>query len=136
MTLGHLPGGHTALEVRQVLAELAATLPEHLRDSLTWDEGSEIAERKLFSVESGLPVYFCDPASPWRRGSNENPNGLLRQYFPKSTDFSVYGPEDLELVAQRLNGRPRIRWAGIPQPSVCVDLSSRTNLSPRYCDDP
>lgn len=105
--LGYLRAGHTAPEVRQVLTELAATLPEHLRGSLTWDQGSEMAEHKLFSVETGLPVYFCDPASPWQRGSNENTNGLLRQYFPKSADLSIYGPEDLELVAQRLNGRPR-----------------------------
>jgi IS30 family transposase len=105
--LGYLPAGHTAPEVRDVLTELMMTLPEHLRGSLTWDQGAEMAEHKLFSVENGLPVYFCDPASPWQRGSNENTNGLLRQYFPKSTDLSVFGPEDLELVAQRLNGRPR-----------------------------
>lgn len=105
--LGYLPAGHTAPEVREVLTGLVATLPGHLRGSLTWDQGAEMAEHKLFSVESGLPVFFCDPASPWQRGSNENTNGLLRQYFPKSTDLSVFGPEDLELVAQRLNGRPR-----------------------------
>ena len=105
--LGHLPAGHTAPEVRDVLTSLIGTLPAHLRGSLTWDQGAEMAEHKLFSVETDVPVYFCDPASPWQRGSNENTNGLLRQYFPKSTDLSVFGPEDLELVAQRLNGRPR-----------------------------
>ena len=105
--LGHLPSGHTAPEVRDVLTELTMTLPEHLRGSLTWDQGAEMAEHKKFSIDTGLPVYFCDPASPWQRGTNENTNGLLRQYFPKGSDLSVFGPEDLELVAQRLNGRPR-----------------------------
>ena len=105
--LGHLPGGHTAEEVRDVLVPLIATLPAHLRGSLTWDQGTEMAAHKQFSIATGVPVYFCDPHSPWQRGSNENTNGLLRQYFPKGTDLSIYGPEDLEHVAQELNGRPR-----------------------------
>ncbi|MEZ3161377.1 IS30 family transposase, partial [Microbacterium sp. BWT-B31] len=105
--LGHLPGGHTAEEVRDVLVPLIGTLPEHLRGSLTWDQGCEMAAHKQFSIATDVPVYFCDPHSPWQRGSNENTNGLLRQYFPKSTDLSVYAPEDLEHVAQELNGRPR-----------------------------
>nr|WP_274638520.1 IS30 family transposase [Microbacterium bovistercoris] len=105
--LGHLPGGHTAEEVRDVLVPLIGTLPEHLRGSLTWDQGCEMAAHKQFSVATGVPVYFCDPHSPWQRGSNENTNGLLRQYFPKGTDLSVFGPEDLENVAHRLNSRPR-----------------------------
>ncbi|WP_282860567.1 IS30 family transposase, partial [Pseudoclavibacter helvolus] len=85
--LGHLPGGeHTAEAVRDVLVALTATLPEHLRGSLTWDQGAEMAAHTSFRIESGVPVYFCDPASPWQRGSNENTNGLLRQYFPKGTD--------------------------------------------------
>lgn len=105
--LGHLPGGHTAEEVRDVLVELIGTLPTHLRGSLTWDQGSEMGAHKSFSVTTGVPVYFCDPASPWQRGSNENTNGLLRQYFPKGTDLSVHGAADLEHVAQQLNGRPR-----------------------------
>jgi IS30 family transposase len=105
--LGHLPGGHTAEEVRDVLVKLIGTLPEHLRGSLTWDQGAEMATHKQFTVATGVPVYFCDPHSPWQRGSNENTNGLLRQYFPKGTDLAVYGPEDLEHVAQELNGRPR-----------------------------
>ncbi|WP_184752777.1 IS30 family transposase [Microbacterium thalassium] len=105
--LGHLPAGHTAEQVRDVLVPLIGTLPPHLRGSLTWDQGSEMAAHKQFTVATDVPVYFCDPHSPWQRGSNENTNGLLRQYFPKGTDLTVYGPEDLEHVAQELNGRPR-----------------------------
>ncbi|PFG42398.1 IS30 family transposase [Isoptericola jiangsuensis] len=105
--LGHLPGGHTAEEVRDVLVPLIGTLPAHLRGSLTWDQGSEMAAHRQFTIATNVPVYFCDPHSPWQRGSNENTNGLLRQYFPKGTDLRAYGPEDLEHVAQELNGRPR-----------------------------
>ncbi|WP_460818370.1 IS30 family transposase [Microbacterium petrolearium] len=106
--LGHLPTGeHTAETVRDVLVDLIGTLPAHLRGSLTWDQGAEMAAHKAFQVATGVPVYFCDPASPWQRGSNENTNGLLRQYFPKGTDLTVYGAEDLEHVAQKLNSRPR-----------------------------
>ena len=105
--LCHLPGDHTAQTVAAALTQRMKMLPEHLRGSLTWDQGAEMAAHHTISVAADLPIYFCDPASPWQRGSNENTNGLLRQYFPKGTDLSVHGPEDLELVANKLNGRPR-----------------------------
>jgi transposase, IS30 family len=105
--LVHLPDGHHAEAVRDGLIATIATLPAHLRGSLTWDQGAEMARHKQFSMATDMAVYFCDPASPWQRGTNENTNGLLRQYFPKGADLSAFGPEDLEHVAQQLNGRPR-----------------------------
>jgi IS30 family transposase len=110
--LVHLPGDHTAETVRDGLIKTMATLPAHLRGSLTWDQGVEMARHKAFSIATDMDVYFCDPHSPWQRGSNENTNGLLRQYFPKSTDLNAYSPEDLEHVAQELNARPRktLNW--------------------------
>jgi transposase, IS30 family len=103
----HLPGRHTAEAVRDAITAWSATLPPRLRRSLTWDQGSEMSEHKAVFAATGMPVYFCDPHSPWQRPSNENTNGLLRQYFPKGTDLSVHSPQKLDEVAAELNARPR-----------------------------
>ncbi len=104
--------GHGAEAVRDAIAEAVTTLPEQLRRSLTWDQGAEMAQHAQLRIEAGLPVFFCDPQSPWQRGTNENTNGLLRQYFPKGTDLSRHSADDLAAVAATLNARPRktLRW--------------------------
>ncbi len=102
-----LPEGNTAQAVRDALTETVQRLPQHLWRSLTWDQGKEMAQHVQFSVETGVDVYFCDPQSPWQRGTNENTNGLLRQYFPKGTDMSALTQEDLDAAAYSLNTRPR-----------------------------
>lgn len=105
--LVHLPIDHSAEQMAKGLIETMKTLPSHLRKSLTWDQGCEMAHHGDFTMATDMPVYFCDPASPWQRGSNENTNGLLRQYFPKGTDLSVYTADDLLEAAMSLNTRPR-----------------------------
>lgn len=108
----HLPDNHGALAVQDAIVAKMAELPEHLRRSLTWDQGKEMANHLAIAAATDLEIYFCDPHSPWQRGSNENTNGLLRQYFPKGTDLSVHGPGILDNVAAELNGRPRqtLNW--------------------------
>jgi IS30 family transposase len=108
----HLPGGHTVDIVQEAMVAKMATLPEQLRGSLTWDQGSEMANHVQIAEATGLSIYFCDPHSPWQRGTNENTNGLLRQYLPKGEDLSFYGPGLLDQVASELNGRPRktLNW--------------------------
>jgi IS30 family transposase len=110
----HLPDRrHTAEAVRDALMQALMHLPKELRRSLAWDQGSEMALHAEIARVLGMPVFFCQKASPWQRPSNENTNGLLRQYFPKGSDLHVHGPEDLAAVAAELNARPRktLSWA-------------------------
>jgi IS30 family transposase len=107
VVLLHLPHGRTAEDVRAALTRQVSKLPAELRRTLTWDQGKEMADHVRFSTDTNMVVYFCDPHSPWQRGSNENTNGLLRQYFPRKADLSLHSAAYLNAVARKLNNRPR-----------------------------
>jgi transposase, IS30 family len=113
LLLARIGSNKTSPAVCEAIANKVLELPNQLAKSLTWDRGREMASHAQFTVQTGLPVYFCDPHSPWQRGSNENTNGLLRQYFPKATDLSAHSQQELDRVAAQLNGRPRqtLDWA-------------------------
>src|SRR3954464_7197357 len=115
-----LPDGHTAEAVRLALAKKIRRLPVELRRSLTWDQGSEMSEHARFTIDTGVQVYFCDPKSPWQRGSNENTNGLLRQYLPRHISLRDYSQDDLDDIAAELNGRPR-QTLGFKTPSEALN---------------
>ncbi len=112
--------GYGAVTMKDALATKMTSLPEQLRRSLTWDRGKELSQHATFKVETGIPVYFADPRSPWQRGTNENTNGLLRQYFPKGTDLSRWNAEEIDAVASMLNGRPR-KGLGWKTPAEAFD---------------
>ena len=116
----HLPDGYDAVKVRDAMVTAVGALPEQLKRSMTWDRGVEMTRHAEFTTETDMPVYFCDPHSPWQRGSNENTNGLLRQYFPKGTDLNVHTADDLASVAAQLNSRPR-KTLGWSTPARCLD---------------
>ena len=114
-----LPGGHKADLVAEALAAKITTLPAALTRTLTWDQGHEMAQHARFTEETGIEVYFCDPRSPWQRGSNENTNGLLRQYLPRTLDFRTLTQADFDAIADELNGRPR-QTLGFKTPSQAL----------------
>lgn len=118
----HLPDGYQAHQVRDAMTATIGALPDHLWKSITWDQGKEMAQHAQFSIDTGIDVFFCDPHSPWQRGSNENTNGLLRQWFPKGTDLSIHGPDTLRQVAQLLNDRPRQTLGWLKPAEVLADL--------------
>ena len=124
MKNGPALAGHGAEAVRDAITRTIIELPKQLRRSLTWDQGAEMAQHAQLRLDAGIQIYFCDPRSPWQRGSNENTNGLLRQYFPKGTDLSEHGPEELAAVAAALNARPR-KTLGWRTPAEAFDAATK-----------
>ena len=125
VVLLHLPHGRTAEDVRAALTRQVSKLPAELRRTLTWDQGKEMADHVRFTTDTNMEVYFCDPHSPWQRGSNENTNGLLRQYFPRKDDLSLHSAAHLNAVARELNNRPRqtLNWMK-PSEVFCRSVAS------------
>lgn len=131
--LVHLPDDKTSGTVTAGVVKALRRIPGHMRRSLAWDRGTEMSEHEAISRATGVPIYFCDPGSPWQRPTNENTNGLLRQYFPKGTDLSVHSPADLRRVQRELNNRPRKSLGGQTPAQVFADVSAL--LTPERCDD-
>jgi transposase, IS30 family len=127
--------GHGAEAVRDAIAAKITTLPEQLRRTLTWDQGAEMAQHAQLTITTDLGIYFCDPHSPWQRGTNENTNGLLRQYFPKGTDLARYSERDLDAVAATLNGRPR-KTLGWKTPAETLDQQLLSAQQPGVASTP
>ena len=121
--------GHGAEAVRDAIAASITTLPAQLRRSLVWDQGAEMAQHAQLRIDTGLHVYFCDPQSPWQRGTSENTNGLLRQYFPRGTDLSRYSADDLDAVAATLNSRPR-KTLGWRTPAEALEQYLQSSQQP------
>jgi len=130
LILLHLPNGQTAEEVEKAMVAATKRLPEALWKSLTWDQGSEMRNHARISLATNLDIYFCDPAKPWQRGSNENTNGLLRQYFPKSTDLSVHSAEHLDFVSAEMNERPRKTLDWLEPREALAQLLSEASHQP------
>ncbi len=122
----HLGDDYTAAAVRAAMTAKIKTLPEHLMRSITWDQGKEMSQHAAFTIDTGVDIYFCDPHSPWQRGSNENTNGLLRQWMPKGSDLTVHTEADLDLIASKLNNRPRQTLGWMKPSQALADLVALT----------
>jgi IS30 family transposase len=125
----HLPNGWKAPQVRNALIIQTASIPPHLRKTLTWDQGRELTLHKDIEAVTGFRIYFCDPHSPWQRGTNENTNGLLRQYFPKGTHLGNHTARDLAQVSEQLNNRPRLVLGDKTPAQAMEDWTSRASAT-------